>query len=273
MCGTRLIYTRPVSYGGDFTQRDIEFHRQTAARYDDDVTRAYSVYHRYLLEPYLDRLQAELPAPRRALDLGCGTGVVSLALARRGFDVTGIDHSEDMLSIARQKASRSGAGERCRFLRGDVRALPFADSEFDCVTCQGLLHHLDAVEACLRELVRVLRPGGAFYISEPTSDETPVKRALMRLWRLTRRGKAHPAPASEGPETVEAPIDVGQLETTLRALDLDYRMTFLTHIPPARRVLPDGPYLALVRAISFPWRSRQGDLVFVFGKTKALVEI
>ena len=149
-------------------------------------------------------------------------------------------------------------------MTGDVRDVPFADGEFDVVTCQGLLHHLEDPEPCLRELKRVLRPGGAFFLSEPTSGETPVKRGLVRVWRLARRpaGEAKPA----GPETVEEPIDFDSLRATLEALELEFEARFLTHLPPLRRLLPDKPYLVVVRTVSFPWRSRQGDLVFVFGR-------
>ena len=90
----------------DFSQQDIEFHRATAAWYDDETTSEFSVYHRYLLEPFLDRVTAELGAVR-ALDLGCGTGVVSLALAERSFDVLGIDHSVEMLGVAKAKLVRA----------------------------------------------------------------------------------------------------------------------------------------------------------------------
>jgi ubiquinone/menaquinone biosynthesis C-methylase UbiE len=252
--------------GDEFTQRDIAFHRDTAASYDEEITEVYSVYHRYLLEPYIDRLRAVLSPPRRALDVGCGTGVVSIVLANRDFEVTGIDHSEEMLAIAREKAVREGVIDRCTFLTGDVRDLPFGDGEFDCVTCQGLLHHLEDIEPCVREMARVLRSGGALYISEPTSDRTPAKRVLEGVWQLMRRrGQASRADA-DGPATVEAPIEVNELEAALREVGIGYDTTFLTHLPPARRLLSDRSYLTVVRVISYLWRNRQGDLVFVFGR-------
>jgi len=114
----------------DFSRQDIEFHRLTAEAYDREVTRDYSVYHRYLLEPYLNRL-AEQPGAARALDLGCGTGVVSVALANRGFDVLGVDHSPEMLALAEAKTDAAGINERCHFILGDARALEAGDGEFD----------------------------------------------------------------------------------------------------------------------------------------------
>jgi demethylmenaquinone methyltransferase/2-methoxy-6-polyprenyl-1,4-benzoquinol methylase len=247
----------------DFSRRDIEFHRQTAKSYDDDVTKTYAVYHRYLLEPFLDRL-AERVGRGRALDLGCGTGVISLALAVRGFDVVGVDHSEDMLAIAEKKLAEGHVAGARRFIVGDVRELPLADAQFDCVTCQGVLHHLPEMEACLSEIRRVLRPGGFFYISEPSSDETPLKVALRRLWSVRRLGRRPPEP--EGPESVEEPIAASELRALLDRLGLRYEIEFLTHLRPLRGALPENLYLLAVRAASFPWRGRKGDLIFVFGQ-------
>jgi ubiquinone/menaquinone biosynthesis C-methylase UbiE len=247
----------------DFSRRDIEFHRKTAAYYDDEVTRTYAVYHRYMLDPYLDHV-AKQTGSGRALDLGCGTGVISLALARRGFAVVGVDHSEDMLAIARAKLGQAAASGSCQFVVADVRSLPAGDDEFDCVTCQGLLHHLAELESCLTELERVLRPGGFFYISEPSNEETPLKRVLSRLWTLKRMGRRPAIP--DGPESVEAPISANELASLLTRRGFQFEMEFLTHLRPLRSALPESLYLLLVRAVSRPWRRRRGDLLFVFGQ-------
>jgi len=222
------------------------------------------VYHERLLWPFLDRV-AELRPGGRALDLGCGTGVVSLALAQRGFDVVGVDHSPEMLELARQKFAAAGANATLE--TGDVRALRFADGEFDLVTIQGLLHHLEELDGCLGEMARVLRGGGLFYISEPTRDETPLRRALRLVW--SKRPRRCDTASDHGVETVEEPISVDELRIALDALELDFELEFLSHLPPLRRHLPDGAYLAVSRAVTFPWRGRRGDLVFVFGTKPA----
>ena len=250
----------------EFARQDIEFHRATAASYDDEITATYGVYHRYMVDPFLDRV-AEHAGRARALDLGCGTGVISLSLAERGFDVLGIDHSEDMLDVARGKlASRQLTGD-CTFVVGDVRHVPAEDDTFECVTCQGLLHHLPEMESCLTELKRVLRPGGYFYISEPTRDPTPLRRSLRGLAHASRLGRVPPPP--DEPDSVEEPIDPNELRQVLHRLDLPYRMEFLTHLPPLRRALPEHLYVPVMRAASAPWRRRRGDLVFVFGRKPA----
>ena len=187
---------------------------------------------------------------------------MTVALARRGFDVVGVDHSPEMLGLARRKLAEARLPAELE--TGDVRALRFGDGEFDCVTIQGLLHHLEELGPCLREATRVLRPGGFLYVSEPMRDATPVKRLLLAVWaRLPRRGRhvgAHEV------ETVEEPLAVADLRRELDEVDVTYELELLTHLPPLRRALPDGPYLALSRALSLPWRRNRGDLVFVFAQ-------
>ena len=100
-----LCYIGAVS-GDEFSRRDIAFHEATAASYDADVTEVFGIYHRYLLDPFLDRVAGAV-GRGRALDLGCGTGVITVSLAERGFDVVGVDHSPDMLAIAEQKLAGS----------------------------------------------------------------------------------------------------------------------------------------------------------------------
>lgn len=248
----------------EFSRRDVEFHRETALAYDDEVTREYAVYHERLLEPFLDRVASRHPGGR-ALDLGCGTGVVTLRLARRGFDVAGVDHSPEMLAIARRKLAQDGLA--AGLVTGDVRSLPFSDGEFVCVTVQGLLHHLEHLEPCLREADRVLAPGGFLFVSEPTRDPTPLKRLLVRLWRALPRTRGQPP---EPPvASAERPISTAKLRRTLELLGLRYEIEFLTHIPPLRRRVSDGAYIALSRAVTLPWRRRRGDLVFVYAEKRS----
>jgi ubiquinone/menaquinone biosynthesis C-methylase UbiE len=220
------------------------------------------VYHRYSLHPFLAEA-AQSGGSKTALDLGCGTGVVSVALAERGFTVIGVDHSPEMLEIARHKAREAGLADSCSFEEGDVRRLRFADGEFGIVTCQGLLHHLEDMQTCLAELERVLEPGGRFYISEPCREETAVKRLLRAGWRLFKRRTAAAEPEIE---SVEEPISSVGLRRSLDQLSLEYEIEHLTHLPPLRRRLSDRAYLLVSRAVSFPWRRRKGDLVFVLGR-------
>src|SRR6202035_1616812 len=92
------------------------------------------------------------------LDIGCGTGFLSLELAGRGHRVTGIDFAPAMLALAKQKAAQAGAD--IRFDEGDAEALPYPPGRFDLVVTRHVLWTLPHPEAALDEWMRVLRPGG-----------------------------------------------------------------------------------------------------------------
>ena len=108
-------------------------------------------------------LAANLPAgPARILDAGCGTGglIRRLAPLRPDWTWTGIDVSPLACELARE---RGGAEVR----EGSVTALPFRDGEFAAAVSADVLYHLDDDEAALREMARVLRPGGIVVINVP----------------------------------------------------------------------------------------------------------
>jgi ubiquinone/menaquinone biosynthesis C-methylase UbiE len=142
-------------------RQDIEYHRQTAGCYDKTITKVHRIYHKYSLHPFLDKVR-NYHREQKVLDLGCGTGVVTLALAERGFKVIALDHSSEMIEIARQKARSLNLLTQIQFIIGDVEHLEFNDEEFDGVTCQGVLHHLRDMSLSLTELSRVLKHKGFF---------------------------------------------------------------------------------------------------------------
>jgi demethylmenaquinone methyltransferase / 2-methoxy-6-polyprenyl-1,4-benzoquinol methylase len=111
----------------------------------------------------------------RVLDACCGTGDLALAAARRGGAVTGLDFSERMLERARAK------DPSVEWVRGDVLALPFAEASFDAVTVGFGIRNVDDLEACVRELRRVLRSGGRLGILEITRP-TGVLAPFYRVW-------------------------------------------------------------------------------------------
>jgi SAM-dependent methyltransferase len=99
----------------------------------------------------------------RALELGCGTGVFLEKVARCGATLHGLDLSEDLLAQAR---ARMAGAPNVRLDRGNAEAMPYPDGEFDAVYGSSVLHHLD-LDAALRELHRVLKPGGRLVFAEP----------------------------------------------------------------------------------------------------------
>jgi SAM-dependent methyltransferase len=248
--------------GDKHAAHDIVFHQKTAHDYDAETTREYSIYHSYALLPFLDRAYAE---GRTAVDLGAGTGLVTMALAKRGFRVVAIDHSPDMLEIARSKAKSAGLEDRIEFVEGDLFSadLPAAD----LVTAQGVLHHLSDLDEGVAVIARTLKPGGHFYVADPSDQTTPIGKAIAVFFPIvaaTRRALLR-RPANVAPPSVERPIDAPSLFRSLRAHGLDYHAEFFTHLPRSHRWAGERLRLWLTLLISRPWRHRRGDQVLVRG--------
>jgi demethylmenaquinone methyltransferase/2-methoxy-6-polyprenyl-1,4-benzoquinol methylase len=132
-------------------------------------------------------VDAVRPQPgQRILDVATGTGMVAFALAARGAEVTALDQSEAMLSVARARHARTGngAGGPISFVTGEAEHLPFPDASFDALTFTYLLRYVDDPAATLMELARVVRPGGRIGMVEFGVPENP---ALRRLWRVHTR--------------------------------------------------------------------------------------
>ncbi len=114
---------------------------------------------------------AAVQAGETALDLCCGTGDVAFALAAAGARTTGLDFSPEMLAVAERRrfklqGSKFKVGEPggLEFRQGDALHLPFADAHFDLVTISYGLRNLASLDAGLREMWRVLRPGGRLLV-------------------------------------------------------------------------------------------------------------
>ena len=161
----------------------------------------------------------------RVLELGCGTGRISLPLAKAGVDLVGIDRSAPMLARARARIRRAKLADRVQLVRGDIRFLPFADGRlsrrssspkpratseggssspghhatseggFEMVMApygmlQSLLRERD-LTATLQEVRRVLRPGGTFgleLVADLPSWQEYKKRLSLTGWRHRRGG-------------------------------------------------------------------------------------
>jgi ubiquinone/menaquinone biosynthesis C-methylase UbiE len=164
-------------------------------------SRVYDVVMVRLTRRLYQRVIADLATLRLAegkvLDAGTGPGTLVRELARSlpGLQVYGIDLSEDMIGLARAHARREQLEERVHFVSGDVAHLPYPDQSFDVVVSTISMHHWHELEQPLRELYRVLRPGGRVWIydfrfvkaqtvekalaSTPFA-ETPLEHRLVR---------------------------------------------------------------------------------------------
>jgi ubiquinone/menaquinone biosynthesis C-methylase UbiE len=129
-----------------------------------------SLLNHFLFEPAHALMLGELDKlkPARVLDIGCGTGKLARRLAQRGSSVVGLDLCEPMVRQARGKLN--GDGSRVRLAVGDSEHLPFAAGSFDAVTCSNSFHHYPNQAAVVREMFRVLQPGGRLLVLDGFRD-------------------------------------------------------------------------------------------------------
>lgn len=128
-----------------------------------------------------ERLLLDRIGPARGLhilDIGCGDGVLASRLAQDGARVTGLDASADMLAAAHRRAKTTGV--EVDLVEGDAGNLPFPAGHFDCVVSVATLCFVDDPRRAIREMVRVLQPGGRLILGE---------LGRWNLWAAQRRVK------------------------------------------------------------------------------------
>ncbi len=156
----------------------LAFDRQ-AAQYDTGVQGS----HARALYPYLLREIGRVPG-ERVLDVGCGTGALLGRLLSEAprRQATGLDLSANMLDKARQRL-----GDRTVLVQGDSEHLPFPDRSFDVVVCCDSFHHYPDPQAVLKEISRVLEPGGIFLMGDCWLP-LPGRLVMNPLLRFSHEG-------------------------------------------------------------------------------------
>ncbi|MFK8267912.1 bifunctional demethylmenaquinone methyltransferase/2-methoxy-6-polyprenyl-1,4-benzoquinol methylase UbiE [Capnocytophaga cynodegmi] len=111
-------------------------------------------------------------APNKVLDVATGTGDLAIALSEiDGLKIVGLDISEGMLSVGREKIQKKNLSERIELVSGDSENLPFADGYFDAVTVAFGVRNFENLEKGLSEIYRVIRPGGRLVVLETSVPE------------------------------------------------------------------------------------------------------
>jgi len=155
-----------------------------ARAYDRGVQTAFREIFPKLVEDLLD----EVRGVRRALDVGCGPGQFTILLAEAlpDCEVWGIDLAPTMIELARRHAAQSSAAGRLHFEVANAEKLPFPDGRFDAVLSSGSIKHWPDPVAGLREVYRVLAPGGRAFIGEMNRLAPPeaiaANRARLHHW-------------------------------------------------------------------------------------------
>ncbi len=165
---------------------------------------------------------AGVTAGQTVLDVGCGTGVVSLTAARRGARVKGLDLAPALLERANWNAKLAGA--EIEFKEGDAEALPYRDAEFDVVLSQFGHMFAPRPEVVVTEMLRVLKPGGRIAFST-----WPPEMFTGRMFALTARYVPPPEGAAPPPQWGDPKIVREQLGNGVK--DISFERDMLT--PPA----------------------------------------
>jgi ubiquinone/menaquinone biosynthesis C-methylase UbiE len=141
--------------------------------------------------------ELDLRRHARILEVGCGAGLITVALARKGYTVDALDSTHAMLQMTRSCAAQQCVRDRVRMHAADVHALPFQAHTFDLVIALGVIPWLHSERLALQEMQRVLKPGGYLLVTadnnarldrilDPRSSpvSAPLRLVAKRILRL-----------------------------------------------------------------------------------------
>jgi ubiquinone/menaquinone biosynthesis C-methylase UbiE len=150
-------------------QRGVDRYFKAAAKQWDEIYELDTLYARIHQERARVVLRmAEkiaLPAEARVLEVGCGAGLATVALAKRGYAVEAVDAVRDMLLTTKTRAARESVAHRIRVIQASANRLPYADNQFSLVLAVGVLPWLASIRTAMMEFIRVTRPGSCLIVN------------------------------------------------------------------------------------------------------------
>lgn len=163
--------------------------------------RIYASYGYDIDKERLAIIEAAQPLSGSILEAGTGKGHFAVALARLGYRLVSFDLSEEQLQVARENLVSHGLGDRVELRRENGESLSFPDASFEAVFSVNMVHHLENPFQVLRELTRVLKPGGKLVISDFSPEGLDMMAAVHR---------------EEGGEHRVAPVGLDEVESFLK---------------------------------------------------------
>jgi ubiquinone/menaquinone biosynthesis C-methylase UbiE/uncharacterized protein YbaR (Trm112 family) len=198
------------------------------------------------------------------VEVGCGTGRISLPCRKRFASIVGFDISESMVRTAERKRLELGDAGHVRYLVADAENIPLKDGTADAVVFSGILHHVENPGRVIAEALRVLKPGGVYWgLENNRSAFRPLFDLLMKLSSLWNE-KAHEDHFIMSGAEIRAWLS--------EAGGADSRVWTSVFLPPHlfNLLSPDAAERLLTRSDAFfgslPWLRDQGGLVLFAGR-------
>ena len=186
--------------------------QQEFTRQAGQFASAAAVTHRDLVQRFADAVPVH--AGSAILDVACGPGIITAALAPNAREVVAFDLTPEMLSKARERCGDAGL-TNVTFHEGSATDLPFADASFDVVVTRLSIHHFLAPARPLAEMARVLKRGGTLVLADVVSSEAPEESALHNAIEILRDpSHVRMLPASELAALIEGAGLTIERETT-----------------------------------------------------------
>jgi ubiquinone/menaquinone biosynthesis C-methylase UbiE len=161
------------------------------------------------------------------LDVGTGPGRIALALCQAdpAARVVAVDMAEAMLALARRHVAGARLHERIACVRGDAKALPWADGRFEAVISNTIIHHIPEPSAALAEMARLVAPGGTLFVRDLARPATLTELALLVA---TYAGNEPPAARQLFEASLHASLTVAEVQSIVLSLGLPRESVAMT---------------------------------------------